>query len=39
MKLSEEQRRFYDENGFDRLGVRIEGGRSFVEFHKRLVTG
>jgi GNAT superfamily N-acetyltransferase len=28
--------RFYDENGFDRLGSRIEGGRRFVEFQKNL---
>jgi len=31
--------RFYDENGFDRLGSRIEGGRSFIEFQKDLATG
>lgn len=31
--------RFYDENGFDRLGSRMEGGRRFVEFQKDLSAG
>jgi GNAT superfamily N-acetyltransferase len=30
--------RFYDENGFDRLGSRTEGGRRFVEFQKDLAA-
>lgn len=30
--------RFYQENGFDILGPRVEGGRTFVEFHKPLVA-
>lgn len=30
--------RFYDENGFDRFGSRIEGGRRFVEFQKHLAS-
>jgi len=29
---------FYDENGFDRFGSRIEGGRRFVEFQKHLAA-
>ena len=28
--------RFYDENGFKRIGHKEEGGRRFVEFHKAL---
>lgn len=28
--------RFYEENGFEHLGPRVEGGRRFVEFHKTL---
>jgi GNAT superfamily N-acetyltransferase len=31
--------RFYSENGFERLGSRIEGGRTFVEFCKPLTVG
>lgn len=27
---------FYERNGFERIGVREEGGRRFVEFHKHL---
>jgi GNAT superfamily N-acetyltransferase len=30
--------RFYDENGFERLGPRVEGGRTFVEFSKPLIA-
>jgi GNAT superfamily N-acetyltransferase len=31
--------RFYSENGFECLGSRIEGGRTFVEFCKPLTVG
>ena len=27
---------FYEREGFERIGTRIEAGRRFVEFHKRL---
>ena len=30
--------RFYEQNGFRRIGLRKEGGRSFVEFHRQLST-